>query len=102
MAADRGDLSLLTLLDLSAAFDMMNHDILLQILCISHGIDDLALDWFNKYLTDRYKSVLFGGESITAIVVEYGVSQGLMLGPLLFLLWTSAILRIIDECVYSV
>ena len=60
IGVDRRDVLLLALLDLSAAFDAGNHDIILQYLCISQGINDLALDWFNSYLPDRHESGLFG------------------------------------------
>ena len=51
MAADRGDVSLMARLDLSAAFDTVDHGILLQRLYTSHHINRLALDWFRSYLT---------------------------------------------------
>jgi len=54
LAADNGDLSLsvLALLDLSAAFDTVDHDILLTRLRVSYGVGGPVLDWFRSYLTD--------------------------------------------------
>ena len=50
LAVDRGDFAALVLLDLSAAFDTVDHDILLQRLESSFGIADVARDWFRSYL----------------------------------------------------
>ena len=97
MAADRGDVSLLALLDLSAAFDTVDHCILLQRLHTSHHINGLVLDWFRSYLTGRRESVLYGGETTSAVLVEYRVPQGSVLGPLLFVLYTSDVPYVINE-----
>ena len=98
MIADRGDVSLLALLELSAAFNTVNHGILLQHLNTSHHINGLALDWFRSYLIGRRESVLYGGDTTSAALVEYGVSQGSVLGPLLFILYTSDVSRVINRC----
>ena len=59
--------------------------------------------WFRSYLTDRRESVLYGGDTTSAALVEYGVWQGSVLGPLLFILYTSDVPRVINECgLYSV
>ena len=98
MAANRREVSLLALLDLRADFDTVNHGILLQRLHTCHHINCLALDWFRRYITGRHKSVQYGGDTISAALVEYGISQGSMLGPLLFVLYTSDVPRIINKC----
>ena len=58
-AADLGKVSLLGLLDLSAAFDTVDHDILLWRLQNSFGIDGMALQWINSFLTNRTQAVAF-------------------------------------------
>jgi len=53
LALDSGDLAVLTLLDLSAAFDSVDHATLLQRLRISYGIGGSVISWFTSYLSDR-------------------------------------------------
>ena len=56
-AADRGEVSLLCMLDLSAAFDTVDHDILIGRLQQSFGVRGLALSWIESFLRDRTQSV---------------------------------------------
>ena len=98
MAADRGDVSFLALLDLSAKFDMVDHGILLQHLHITHHINDQALNWFRSYLTCRCESVLYGRDTTLAALIKYGVPQGSVLGPLQFDLYTSNVTHVVNEC----
>ncbi|KAI2645958.1 RNA-directed DNA polymerase from mobile element jockey [Labeo rohita] len=84
LASDQGCISLLVLLDLSAAFDTIDHDILIDRLQNYAGIQGQALKWFRSYLSDRYHFVYLNGESSQLSPVKYGVPQGSVLGPLLF------------------
>ena len=63
LASDSGLVSVLVLLDLSAAFDMIDHSILLQRLEHVIGIKGTALGWFKSYLSDRFQFVLVNEES---------------------------------------
>ncbi|MGL5292380.1 MAG: reverse transcriptase domain-containing protein, partial [Aeromonas sp.] len=74
----------LVLLDLSAAFDTVDHKILLDRLHNYTGIQGQALQWFRSYLTDRYQYVHLKGKSSYLTQVYYGLPQGSVLGPLLF------------------
>ncbi|KAK9396605.1 RNA-directed DNA polymerase from mobile element jockey-like [Crotalus adamanteus] len=82
-ARDRGYSSILVLLDLSAAFDTIDHGILLRRLG-EVGVGGTVLRWFSSYLSDRLQSVLAGGQRSTPRRLDYGVPQGSVLSPLLF------------------
>ncbi len=81
---NQGCISLLVLLDLSAAFDTIDHDILIDRLQNYTGIQGQALRWFRSYLSDRYHFVYSNGKSSQLLPVKYRVPQGSVLGPLLF------------------
>ncbi len=87
LSSDCGCISLLVLLDLSAAFDTINHNILLNRLENSVGISGSALGWFKSYLSDRHQFVAVNEEVSYRSQVQYGVPQGSVLGPLLFTLY---------------
>ncbi len=86
-ASDKGLVSVLVLLDLSAAFDTIDHQILLQRLEHFIGIKGTALSWFKSYLSDRFQFVHVNDESSMHTKVSHGVPQGSVLGPILFTLY---------------
>ena len=87
MACDRGSVSILSLLDLSAAFDMLDNNILLKRLRLSFGISGVVLRWLESYLTECNQTVLAGGRASQPTVLKYGVPQGSVLGPVLFTMY---------------
>ncbi len=87
LESDQVCISLLVLLDLSAAFDTIDHAILIDRLQNYTGIHGQALRWFRSYLSNRYHFVYLNGESSQLSPVKYGVPQGSVLGPLLFSLY---------------
>ena len=89
-ALDNGDLAALALLDLSAAFDTVDHDILLRRLRVSFGTDGVALQWFRSYLGGRTQFIKYRGCRSPEALVRYGVPQGSVLGPILFVLYYTA------------
>ena len=84
------------LLDLSAAFDTVDHDIILHRLESSFGITGAALAWIRSFLDGRTQAVTFCGERSSTNKLTCGVPQGSVLGPLLFILYTAEIIRIAD------
>ena len=85
---DQGRCVLLILLDLSAAFDTVDHKILINILRKRLSIDGKALSWLRSYLTNRTQTVCINGVKSTKRQLKCGVPQGSVLGPILFTVYT--------------
>ena len=81
---DKGEVVMLVLLDLLAAFDTIDHKILLNRLKNKYGIEGTALRWFESYLQHRTQSVLVNDKQSAKKELKYGVPQGSKLGPVLF------------------
>uniref|UniRef100_A0A8C6KMT6 Reverse transcriptase domain-containing protein n=1 Tax=Nothobranchius furzeri TaxID=105023 RepID=A0A8C6KMT6_NOTFU len=92
--------SVLILLDLSAAFDTVNHGFLLSTLS-SMGITEKAHAWFESYLTGQSFSASWLGQSSTVHQLATGVPQGSVLGPLLFAMYTTSLGEIIRSNGFS-
>ena len=97
-AADSRRVTLLGLLDLSAAFDCVDTDILLERLRKAFGVDGGALQWIRSFLVDRTQRVSFGGKLSSVGRLRCGVPQGSVLGPLLFVLYTAELFDVIADC----
>ena len=81
---DCGLATLILLIDLSAAFDTVDIDLLLEILQCEFGVCGVALEWFRSFLTGRNQRVLIENTLSSALNVDFGVPQGSVLGPVLF------------------
>ena len=87
-AIDDNNMVFVCLLDCSAAFDLVDHSILLHRLEHRLGITGLALDWFRSYLSGRTQNVTISNSQSTAHKLACGVPQGSVLGPKLFTVYT--------------
>ena len=81
---------LLAMIDLSAAFDTVDHEMLLKILA-SNGVSGSSLQWFRSYLTNRQQIVTVSGAQSEARWLTSGVPQGSVVGPLLFTIYVSSL-----------
>ena len=89
--------TLLVLLDLSAAFNTVDHAILLKRLTTDFGIGRKALEWFSSYLPERSRRVLFEGTTSDSYDLRFGVPQGSFLGLLLFAVYASKLFEIVQD-----
>jgi len=97
LALDKGDIAMLTLLDLSAAFDTVDHAILLRRLEVSYSLGGAMLSWFGSYLDGRTQFIRCGRLSSDPTASICCVAQGSVLGPILFLLYTADVLPLIER-----
>ena len=88
-AMDNQRVVCLILLNLSAAFDTVNHQLLLNRLKYMFGFGGVILDWIRSYLTERKQRVAIGDIQSDVVELAQGVPQGSVLGPILFSLYTS-------------
>ena len=84
LSSDSGKSTIVISLDLSAAFDTIDHQILLSRLNTSFGISDTTLSWLQSYLTNRTSSVRIGRHCSSSVTCTTSAPQGLLPLPLLF------------------
>jgi retron-type reverse transcriptase len=85
-AIDQKEYTIAVFIDLSNAFDMVNHEILINKLK-HYGIRGLSLDWIKSYFGNRQQYVEYNGAYSSYNSIKCGVPQGSILGPLLFLIY---------------
>ena len=94
MAADRGQVSALCFLDLTAAFDTVDHDLLILHLKRQFGLRGVVLQWFRSYLCDRSFRVVIGSGASCLVC---SVPQGSVLGPHMFIIYMADLAELADE-----
>ncbi len=94
----------LAILNICKAFDSVNHEILLEKLKTQFGIHDIELKWFQSYLRNRKQVCSVNDQTSSARTIICGIPQGLILGPLLFLLYINDMPDILERttpCLYA-
>ena len=95
LSLDRGENVFLVLLDLSAAFDTVNHSRLLSRLQDTFGIQGTVLKWFESYLTNRSQFVNINASNSSVRELTVGIPQGSVMGAVLYLLYTTPLVDVI-------
>ena len=90
-------ITLLVLIDLSAAFDTVDHPILFQCLEKQYGFHDSVLSWYKSYLSERKQCVILKGIRSNTFDLPFGVPQGSCLGPVLFTQYASSLFSIFSN-----
>lgn len=90
-------MSLLTLLDMTSAFDTVDHDLLLCRLHVSYGIEGTVHKWLSSYLSNRHQTVRTLNSTSKSVAITCGVPQGSVLGPILFSLYTAELCDIVSS-----
>ena len=81
---DRQEVCFLVLLDLSSAFDTIDHKAIIEVLEHQLGVTDIALEWLKPFLSNRKQRVDLDNNFSEVCDVNYGFPQGSCLGPILF------------------
>ncbi len=92
-----GQVTGLLLLDLSSAFDTVDHPTLLSVLSSRFGIADGVLDWFESYLTGGTQTFIYGDARSATQAVDCSVPQGSGLGPQEFICYTEDVSCVFDR-----
>ena len=101
-SCDKNAPSVVLLLDLSAAFDTVDHSKLLEILCRDIGVTGVALQWFKSFLTTRTQKVKIGDVFSEIVDLLFGVAQGSILGPRLFNIYIRSVYKRVEPTRFEI
>ena len=96
-SVDSGKALALTLLDLSGAFDTIDHFLLYDCLHDCFGLDGTVLLWIKSYLSNRKQKIKICDSFSEVVILPFGVPKGSILGPLLLTLYTSPLSQVISK-----
>lgn len=94
---ERQEVTALVALDLSAAFDTVDHSILSKVLQITFGVSESALDWFQSYLSSRRAEVHINTSKSQPRYLDFSVPQGSICGPVLYTVYASTLQQFIKD-----
>ena len=95
-STDAGFVSALMLLDLSTAFDTVDHGIVLKVLTERFGVENLEIDWFRSYHTGRTQTFTTPSGSSAPVALTCSIPPGSVIGPKEFIMYTEDIQETID------
>ena len=98
---DENKCTVIVFLDLSAAFDTIDHEKLLSIMSEELGITGTALEWFRSFITGRTQQVRINGEYSESLDVQFGTPQGSVLGPELFSIYVRNLPEVFGKCSFN-
>ena len=96
-AIDKKQLSFIIFLDLSKAFDSVQHNILINKI-MDLGVTTEVLNWFKSYLSNRSQYVRIGAATSTCAALKHGIPQGSVLSPFLFNIYTDSLPSVSKSC----
>ena len=94
-ALDSGNISSLIMLDLSCAFDTIDHEILVHRLHSVFGLNDTVISWVCSYLSSRTQTIVISDYQSDPLPLNFGVPQGSVLGPVFFIMYTQPLSNVI-------
>ena len=102
VASDKKSATVLIMLDLSAAFDTVDHDLLLRILKHEIGLRGKVLQWFTSFLKGRTQRIRIDGTTSDECLIKFGVPQGSVLGPVLFNIYIRSIYKYVHNIGFDI